>query len=657
MSFITNFFVFVLISVNIFAASGKIKGKVTDKKTGELLIGANVVLQKTGLGAATDMEGLYAIINIPAGTYTIKASYVGYEPVSIPDVKIKGNVVLTFDFELNAEFCLQECLVISQRPLIEKSQTSCTRVISSDAISNLPVRGINNVISLQAELSIRRGRSAEEEIQLQIGGYTACFGQKDFNTEEYSKIDENEFKDVFKNPLSTFSTDVDYASYSNSRRFLMDGTLPPKDAVRVEEFINYFQYDYPKPNGEHPVNIYTEISECPWEKDHKLLHIGIKGKDLQVKEQKPSNLVFLIDVSGSMSDNNKLPLLVKAFKMFTEQLRDDDIVSIVVYAGSSGLVLPATKGSEKIKIIDVLDKLQAGGSTAGGEGMKLAYQIAEDNLLKDGNNRVIWATDGDFNVGVSNTADLVRFLEEKRNKGIFLTVLGFGTQNIKDNRLEQMADKGNGHYAYIDNLLEAKKVLVDEIGSTLFTIAKDVKIQVEFNPVFVKEYRLVGYENRVLANEDFENDLKDAGEIGAGHSVTALYEIIPNEDYEDVIKSELRYLNISVKQTESLSIEIGNIKVRYKLPDEDKSNLITKVVTNETIQSEKTSDNFKFAAAVAMFGMLLRDSKFKGDSETEMISNLAAKSLGNDKTGYRAEFIKLVDLSANLHTYAGTIGQ
>ncbi len=556
MSFFTKFFVLLFISFPLLASGGSIKGKVTDKATKEALIGANVVVQSKQIGAASDINGFYIIKNIPAGTYTIKASYVGYEPVEQKDVVVKNFQVVEVNFELESDFTLAECIVIEKRPLIEKSSTNACRIISS------------------------------EGIQFQVGGYTACY-RPDHNTEEYSKINENIFKEVINNPLSTFSIDVDYASYSNARRFLLDGFLPPKDAVRVEEFINYFQYDYPKPIGQHPLEIYTELAECPWNNENYLLHIGIKGKELAVKEQKPSNLVFLIDVSGSMDTPKKLPLLVNSFKMFTEQLRADDVISIVVYAGSSGLVLPPTKGSDKIKIIDALEKLRAGGSTAGGAGMKLAYEIAEKNLIENGNNRIIWATDGDFNVGVSNTGDLVRFLEEKRNKGIFLTVLGFGTENIKDNRLEQMADNGNGHYAYIDNLLEAKKVLVDEIGSTLFTIAKDVKIQVEFNPAKVKEYRLVGYENRLLNSEDFENDQKDAGEIGSGHSVTALYEIVPQEFEGDISDSELRYQVVYIKESDQVLNEFGNIKVRYKLPDEDESKLITKVVTKDIVDTRK----------------------------------------------------------------------
>lgn len=632
MLFFTKFFAILLLSVPLFA-NGILKGKVTDKATGEALIGANVVIVNQQWGAATDINGYYEIKNIPAGTYSIKATYVGYEPFEKKEVVIKNFQVVELNFELETNFTVAECIVVSERPLMKISSTNTCRIVDN-----------NN-----SQIYIRGGRGSE--VLFFIDG-----SAPNFNTEEYSKIDENIFKDVFKNPLSTFSIDVDYASYSNARRYLLDGFLPPKDAVRVEEFINYFQYDYPKPTGNDPLEIYTEVSKCPWNDENLLVHIGIKGKELEVKDQKRSNLVFLIDVSGSMDEPDKLPLLVNAFKIFTEQLRDDDVVSIVVYAGSSGLVLAPTTGKDKIKIINVLDKLEAGGSTAGGEGMKLAYKIAEENFISDGNNRVIWATDGDFNVGVSNTGDLVRFLEDKKEKGIFLTVLGFGTGNIKDNRLEQLADKGNGHYAYIDNLLEAKKVLVDEIGSTLYTIAKDVKIQVEFNPAKVKEYRLVGYENRLLNAEDFENDKKDAGEIGSGHSVTALYEIVLQDD-DDVSDSNLRYQVVSLKDSKSYNKEIGNIKVRYKLPDEDESNLITKVLSADVKEIAQTSDNFRFASSVAMFAMLLRDSEFKGDTDSELILNLANKSRGIDKTGYRSEFIKLVELSENLEVYAGTVGR
>lgn len=658
MKLITVLFLLLLSVSPTLANGGTIKGRVTDKDTKEPLIGANLVVHSYNWGAATDFNGFYEIKNIPAGTYTLKASYIGYESIEKKGIIIKNFQTVDLDFQLETDFVLQDIVVVDSK-YREVKATNTVKVMNASEISRLPVRGISNMQSLQSGVVVEGGREQInnyyiDRINFVVGGYSACYGNT-HNTEEYSKINENIFKDAVLNPLSTFSVDVDYASYSNARRFLLDGQLPPKDAVRVEEFINYFQYSYPEPAGEHPIELYTELAACPWNKDNLLLHIGLKGKQLEQKEFKRSNLVFLIDVSGSMTPSNKLPLLVKAFKMFTENLKDEDIVSIVVYAGSTGLVLPPTKGSAKIKIIDVLDRLEAGGSTAGGAGMKLAYKIAEENFIANGNNRIIWATDGDFNVGVSSTADLVNFLEEKRKLGIFLTVLGFGTENIKDNRLEQMANKGNGHYAYIDNLLEAKKVLVDEIGSTLFTIAKDVKIQIEFNPVKIKAYRLVGYENRLLNSEDFEDDLKDAGEIGSGHTVTALYELIPQDSEIIAPDTVLRYQKISVKDLEKLQSEIGNLKIRYKLPDEDESILMTKIISTDIDSEAEISDNFGFAAAVAMFGMFLRDSEFKGNSEPGLISQLAIQNKGTDRNGYRSEFIKLVELSAKLKSYAGAI--
>ena len=347
----------------------------------------------------------------------------------------------------------------------------------------------------------------------------------EFNTEQYNRIYDNEFLMAKDNPLSTFSIDVDTASYSNIRRFLNNNQLPPKDAVRIEEMINYFSYDYPQPKENEPFSVTTEVAACPWNKDHQLVLIGLQGRNVETANLPPSNLVFLLDVSGSMQDTDKLPLIKSAFRLLVDQLRPQDRVSIVVYAGSSGLVLDSTPGDQKQVILQAIDSLNAGGTTAGGEGIKLAYEIAKKNLMKDGNNRVILATDGDFNVGVSSDGDLIRMIEEKRNDGIFLTILGFGMGNYKDAKMEQLADKGNGTIAYIDNLLEAKKVFVSGLSGTLLTIAKDVKIQVEFNPTKIKAYRLIGYENRMLKKEDFNDDKKDAGEIGAGHSVTALYEI------------------------------------------------------------------------------------------------------------------------------------
>ena len=466
-----------------------------------------------------------------------------------------------------------------------------------------------------------------------------------FNTEAYDRMYENEFRNALENPLSTFSIDVDAASYSNVRRFLNQNQWPYADAVRVEEFINYFNYDYPDPDGKHPFSITAEVSNCPWNTEHALVHIGLQGKKVKVDKLPPSNLVFLLDVSGSMNYPNKLPLLKKSFRLLIQQLREEDKVSIVVYAGSSGLVLPATRGDNKEKILNALDQLQAGGSTAGGAGIKLAYKIAKGNLLTKGNNRVILATDGDFNVGVSSDGELVRLIEKKREQGIFLTVLGFGMGNYKDSKMEKLADKGNGNYAYIDNILEAKKVLVKEMGGTLLTIAKDVKIQVEFNPARVKSYRLIGYENRILAKEDFDDDKKDAGELGAGHTVTALYEL---ELGKAEPKIPLKYQDNKVSERAKESPELLTVKFRYKKPDGHTSKLIQKQVMDKVVEMDRTSDNYRFSAAVAGFGMLLRDSKHKGTVTFKKVIKLAKGAKGQDPEGYRAEFIKLAEVAEML---------
>lgn len=469
----------------------------------------------------------------------------------------------------------------------------------------------------------------------------------EYNTEEYDRIYENPFLEVIKNPLSTFSIDVDAASYANVRRFINNNQLPPRDASRIEEMVNYFTYDYPQPEDEQPFSITTEISICPWEEKHLLAHIGLQGKKLDLKEVPPSNLVFLIDVSGSMgSAANKLPLLKSSFRLLVNQLKKQDRVAIVVYAGSAGIVLPSTSGDKKNEIFNTLERLSAGGYTAGGAGIQLAYKIARENLIKDGNNRVILATDGDFNIGASSDAELERMIEEKREQGIFLTVLGFGMGNYKDSKMEKLADKGNGNYAYIDNILEAKKVFINELGGTLFTIAKDVKIQVEFNPTKVHAYRLIGYENRMLRAEDFKDDTKDAGELGAGHTVTALYELIPTgaeADIPDV--DELKYQETKIKEDARESNELMLIKFRYKEPDGEKSKLIEKVVTERIVTLANTSNDYRFSAAVAGFGLLLRDSEYKGKINFEQILALSRQSKGKDKFGYRYEFVTLVEKS------------
>ncbi|HRW21509.1 MAG TPA: VWA domain-containing protein, partial [Bacteroidales bacterium] len=442
---------------------------------------------------------------------------------------------------------------------------------------------------------------------------------------------------------STFSVDVDRAAYANIRRFLNQNTMPYPDVVRVEEMINYFDYDYPQPDGNHPFSTSLELGVCPWNKDHKLLLVGIQGEKMESENIPPANLVFLIDVSGSMNSSNKLPLLKQSFKILVDQLRSEDRVAIVVYAGAAGCVLESTPGSEKAKILAALDLLEAGGSTAGGAGIKLAYKIAKENFIKNGNNRVILASDGDFNVGESSDAAMERLIEEKRKEGVFLTILGFGMGNYKDSKMEKLSNKGNGNYAYIDNILEAKKMFVDELWGTLYTIAKDVKIQIEFNPAYVKGYRLVGYENRLLNKEDFNDDTKDAGEIGSGHSVTALYEIIPADSDETVGDvDELNYQKLNIKKSNDLM----TLKLRYKHPNEDTSSLIENKIGISSFG--KISDNFNLAASIAQFGMLLRDSEFKGDASYESTLALAKSAKGKDEFGYRNEYITLIEKAALL---------
>ncbi|BAO74836.1 vWA domain-containing protein [Winogradskyella sp. PG-2] len=468
------------------------------------------------------------------------------------------------------------------------------------------------------------------------------------NTEEYDIIYENTFKDVLQNPLSTFSIDVDNASYSNVRRFLTGNQMPPKDAVLIEEMINYFDYDYPQPTDEHPFAFINEVADCPWSSKNKLVHIGIQGKSINNNDLKASNLVFLIDASGSMSSHNKLPLLKKGLKLLLEEVNDNDRIAIVAYTGSAGLVLPSTKASSKEKIIVALDAIESGGSTAGGQGIQLAYKIAKENLIKGGNNRVILATDGDFNVGVSSSSELVRVIEEKRKDDIYLTICGFGMGNYKDGRMEQISNAGNGNYFYIDNIKEAKKVFSTDMRANMFTIAKDVKIQIEFNPNQVKAYRFIGYENRVMNAEDFNNDKKDAGELGAGHTVTALYEVIPSNSDEVISKHDaLKYQKTMIANA-SDNDELLTIKFRYKKPKEDKSKLITHAIIDKGIALDLTSNNFRFSCAVAGLGLLLRDSKYKGDASFTMIENLAKSAKGIDSNGYRQEFIDMIETSALL---------
>lgn len=473
------------------------------------------------------------------------------------------------------------------------------------------------------------------------------------NTESYDFINENKFLSSLQNPLSTFSIDVDAASYSNVRRFLKSGQLPPAGAVRIEEMINYFDYHYKDPVGKHPFAVYTELGECPWNPKHHIVSIGLQGKHIPQENLPAANLVFLVDVSGSMMSENKLPLVKQSLNLLTDQLREEDRVALVVYAGSAGVALPSTSGADKQVIKDAINRLEAGGSTAGGAGVTMAYKIAQQNFVKDGNNRVILCTDGDFNIGENSDDAMERLIETKRKSGVFLTVLGYGMGNYKDSKMQKLADKGNGNHAYIDGISEAKKVLVNEFGGTLFTIAKDVKLQVEFNPAKVQGYRLIGYENRMLAKEDFSNDTKDAGEMGSGHTVTALYELIPVGIESSFIASvdDLKYQRNNNGNPSSTyqSNEWLHVKIRYKQPDQDSSVLLQQPVSGNVLSLNKTSDNFRFATSVAAFGMLLRNSEFRQEASFQQVLDIAQTASRNDKQGYRKEFADLVRRAMKKH--------
>lgn len=471
------------------------------------------------------------------------------------------------------------------------------------------------------------------------GGMPIDSGE-DFNTEEYSAIVENSYKSVAADPLSTFSIDVDTASYTNLRRMIRDDWDVPEDAIRIEEMLNYFKYDYPQPAEGEPFSVTTELSDCPWNDQTQLMLVGLHAQDIDLSDRAPMNLVFLIDVSGSMYSEDKLPLVQKAFTMLTENLTAKDRISIVTYAGEDKVVLEGADGGDSAQVLEAINSLEAGGSTAGAAGINTAYEIAEKYFISGGNNRIILATDGDLNVGVSSESELKRLVEEKRESGVYLSVLGFGTGNIKDNKMETLADNGNGNYSYIDSELEAKRVLVEEMGGTLFTVAKDVKIQVEFNPAYIKGYRLIGYENRMLSAEDFEDDTKDAGEIGAGHTVTALYEVVTNDSPMELTSGDLKYSEEN-KGTENG--ELLTVSIRYKEPDKDESKLLEYPVS-EDVYSETLPENLRFAAAVAEFGLVLRDSEYKGSAtKSTILDLLSGCDIANDP--YKQELVELVELA------------
>ncbi len=592
--------------VTAFRESVAITGKVTDEMGNPI---QNVLIAEKGTRnhTTTNYEGVFKI-SVADRKATLVVSYGGYETETID---LKGQTTLS--------------VKLRQLHPKEETEMKVKTVQKKDRVAGAAI------------MRVPPSGNYSNTVNEDLGGY---------NTEDYDGITENRFRKVKDEPLSTFSIDVDGASYSNVRRMINYGQLPPAGAVRVEEFINYFKYNYPQPKGKDPFSINTEISNCPWNTKHKLVMIGLQGKILSTENLPPSNLVFLIDVSGSMSDYNKLPLVKSSLKLLVNQLREQDNVAIVVYAGAAGLVLPSTSGMNKEKILEAIEKLEAGGSTAGGAGIQLAYKVAGEQFKKGGNNRVILCTDGDFNVGMSSDDAMERLIEEKRKTGVYLTVLGYGMGNYKDNKMQKLANKGNGNHAYIDGMNEAKKVLVNEFGGTMFTIAKDVKLQIEFNPALVQGYRLVGYENRMLNKEDFNNDQKDAGELGSGHTVTAIYEIIPTGIESSFIEpvDDLKYQQIIQNAKVNSKSELMTIKFRYKEPDGEISKLIVHTVNDNPVTISSTSDNFRFATAVAQFGMLLRNSEFKGTATYETVISQAAGSIGKDEEGYRTEFVKLVQL-------------
>jgi Ca-activated chloride channel family protein len=618
-----------------------VKGFITDSRSNTPIAGATVRIKGEPSGIVSGSDGGYAIA-VPGEPAVLQFSAAGYETRELRVDKNK----MRLDVKLKkAETDLDEVVVVSGYGMKKEEAERAVAYAPGNLSRGQVLRGRASGIELK-QYSPRNHYPA---------AVSSTDSTADFNTESYDEIVENRFLEAMTNPLSTFSIDVDAAAYSNVRRFLQSGQLPPEGAVRIEELINYFHYDYPQPEGRDPFSISTEMADCPWSPQHKLVMIGLQGRRIPTESLPASNLVFLIDVSGSMLEPDKLPLVQASMKLLVDQLREQDRVALVVYAGNAGLVMPSTSGSHKQKIKDAIDRLEAGGSTAGGAGIRLAYQVAKENFIAGGNNRVILCTDGDFNVGVSSDSELGKLIEEKRKTGIFLTVLGYGTGNYQDSKMQKLADKGNGNHAYIDNINEARKVLVNEFGGTLFTIAKDVKLQLEFNPAKVQAYRLIGYENRMLNKEDFNNDAKDAGELGSGHTVTALYEIIPvgvkNEFAEKT--DPLKYQQKDRLTAAAGGQEIMTIKFRYKEPDGEVSRLIVHPVADGPADLHRSSANFRFAAAVAQFGMLLRHSEFKQQSDYEQAFMLAKGALGLDEEGYRAEFLGLLKKAEKLSKRGG----
>jgi Ca-activated chloride channel family protein len=622
MKYILGCLLLSVITISFVPSPGTVKGRVTDE-SGHPLAYASVVVKATGKSVATAADGIFSL---QAGDNDVLLiSYIGFVT---KEVRVGKKAFL--DIKLQQDMGrLEEAVITAANNRMMKDAMAMTGMQLSMASRSaaMPAMAANGYIG--------GGRVYKD-------GYPY-----NYNREGYDHITENGYRKVQDNPLSTFSIDVDAASYSNVRRILKEGQLPQQGAVRVEEMINYFSYQYDQPANNEPFAVHTELAVCPWNPQHQIALIALQAKKMDMAKLPPSNLTFLIDVSGSMMSMDKLPLVKESLKLLTDQLREEDRVSIVVYAGNAGLVLPPVSGDQKMQIKEAINRLEAGGSTAGGAGIQLAYKTARENFFEKGNNRVILCTDGDFNIGLSSDDVLERMIEEERKSGVFLTVLGFGTGNYQDAKMQKLADKGNGNHAYIDQLSEAKKVLVSEFGGTLFTVAKDVKLQVEFNPQKVQGYRLIGYENRMLAKEDFNDDKKDAGELGSGHTVTALYEIVPKGVAMPATGKvdSLRYqavLPAITTEQQTFSNEVLAVKVRYKAPDAEKSRALSFYLKGSPEAMTAASANLRFASAVASFGMLLRNSEYKGNSTYQSVLSLAKNALGDDTEGYRKEFLQLV---------------
>jgi Ca-activated chloride channel family protein len=622
----------------------------------------------TQFTASTDSRGAFSIRNVPHGSYRVEFVLNGFVTHAREDVFVTAGGAVTLSVQMRAGSMASVDLV-SQRTVEEQSakDARARRTLPPAPAPPRPPAVAATPPSIGpgtgSGIGFGQGSGVGAGVAGGVPGGVAGarfvgggvyepgvgVGVPRGDTASYASIVENPFQRVTVDPVSTFSIDTDTASYANVRRFLNEGKLPPADAVRIEELVNYFRFEYPQPGNDAPFSITTELAEAPWNPKHRIALIGLQGQALAEREIAARNLVFLLDVSGSMAPADRLPLIRNAMRMLVDILRPADRVAIVVYAGSSGVALPSTTGDRKIEIHDAIERLQAAGSTNGASGLRLAYQTARDHFVKGGINRVILATDGDFNVGVTGNDELLRLIEEERKTGVFLSVLGVGRDNLQDDRMEMLADKGNGNYAYLDSLHEARKVLVREAGATLVTIAKDVKIQVEFNPRTVSAYRLIGYENRLLRREDFNDDRKDAGEIGSGHSVTALYEIVPaGVELEPPVEPLKYQREVPLAPTAAAaSDELLTVKLRYKAPEGDTSRLLTRVVRP---QVGAMSANLGFASAVAEFGLLLRESPNRGASSFESLMARARKFRGDDADGYRAEFVRLAELAASLRS-------